>query len=80
MSHVVAVITSLLLTAVACGDSRRHAAVIGATLRDDRTLVLTIAACNGADNRAAVDENDDAVMVKITTDDPRGDEPAATVS
>jgi hypothetical protein len=60
-----------------CGSERRDAAIIDAILEGERTLVLTISACNAEENRASVREEPDAVTVSVTTDDPPGGDDCA---
>lgn len=54
-----------------CG-ARRDAEIFGAELRGDRTLLLRIDACNADENRVSATEEQDLVMISVSTDDPPG--------
>jgi hypothetical protein len=76
---VVVGLTVLLAAGTAllgCGG-RRDARIIDAVLQGDRTLVLTISACNANDNRTETAEERDTVTVAVTTDDPPGGDDCA---
>jgi hypothetical protein len=59
-----------------CGG-RRDAAIIDAVLEGERTLVLSISACNADENRVSTNESPDFVTVSVTTDDPVGGDDCA---
>jgi hypothetical protein len=70
----VLLVASLVL--LGCGG-RRDARIVDAVLEGDRTLVLSIDACNADDNRTETTEEDDAVTIAVTTDDPPGGDDCA---
>lgn len=70
----VLLVASLVL--LGCGG-RRDARIVDAVLEGDRTLVLSIDACNADDNRTETTEEDDAVTIAVNTDDPPGGDDCA---
>lgn len=69
--------TGVVLLA-ACSDGRREASISDAQVGDDdRTLILSVGACNADDNRAEVVESEREIVVTVTTDDGVGGDDCA---
>ena len=71
-----AVLVSAVVTTGCIGP--RDAKIYQATLQGDRTLVLSIDACNGS-NTAETTERSDQVRVKVRTDEARGGDDCSDV-
>jgi hypothetical protein len=71
------VAVTLAVVALACSDHERETSVFAAQLLGDRTLELSLGACNAEKNEATVTEDESSVTVRVVSTNPSEGEDCA---
>jgi hypothetical protein len=71
------VAVTLAVLTFACSDHERETGVFAAQLVDERTLELSLGACNAEKNEATVTEDESSVTVRVVSTNPSEGEDCA---